>query len=334
MEKAKEPGRKSDYKVIISELETNPFQMIKIAFALMGIIPLLVLFYIIIGKNFMYRLFLGSNGFIIGISVIISLTGFFVAYTLVIKMVLTLLSYSSERKLADEAKTELLLSVSHDLKTPLAVIRIGMQNMLDGIAGSISKTQTEIAQACLRAINKSTNFINGLLDPSKVNFARINYKRELMDFEEIIKDEVRAIIELARRDKQQVKCRILTKETTLWGDRDKLSRVVMNLLSNAVKYTPVNGKIDLELSSDEDTLKLSVINTGPGILPEGLDKIFNKHERLKPNSKIEGTGLGLCIAKDIVDVHSGHLTVKSQPDVETEFSVVLPRDLRKGRLPR
>lgn len=334
MKKTNKLEHKGDYKVILSELETNPFQMIRIAFALMGIIPLLVFSYVIIGKNFMYHLFLGNSGFIIGMAVIISTIGFLTAYTLIIKMVMKLLSYSAERKQADEHKTELLLTVTHDLKTPLAVIKTGIQNIMDGIAGGISKTQAEIAQVCLRAVDKTTNFINELLDPSKINFARMNYKRELIDFGEIVKDEVSAIIELAKRSNQQVRYRTLSTETRLWGDKDKLSRVVMNLLSNAVKYTPANGRIDLVLSSDEDTVKLTVVNTGPGIPPDGLVKIFNKRERLKPDSSIEGTGLGLCIVKDIIDVHSGHLTAKSQPDVETEFNVVLPRDLRRGRAPR
>lgn len=331
MKKAKaSKKRRDDYKIIMSELGANPLRMIRIAFALMGIIPLLVLFYIIIGKNFLYHLFLGSNGFIIGVSIFISVTGFLVAYTLVVNMALKLLSYSSERKRADEEKTELLLAVTHDLKTPLAVIKTGIQNILDGIAGAINKAQAEIARACLAAVNKTTNFINELLDLSKIAFIRMDYKRELIDFEEIVKDEVREISELAKKNSQRVSCKILTTETSLWGDKNKISRAVMNLLSNAVKYTPAGGRIDLALSSDEDTVRLAVINTGPGIPPDRLDKVFNKHERLKLDSKIEGAGLGLCIVKDIVDLHNGHITAKSQPGKETEFSVVLPRDLRRG----
>lgn len=335
MRKTEEPERRNDYKIIISELGTNPFHKIRIAFALMGIIPLLVLFYIIIGKNFLYHLFLGSNGFIVGVSIFISVMGFLVAYTLVINMVIKLLSYSSERKHADEEKTELLLAVTHDLKTPLAVVKAGIQNLLDGIAGAINKTQVEIVQICLSAVNKTTNFINELLDLSKTAFVRMNFKRELIDFERVVKDEVREISELAKKNSQHVSCKILATETNLWGDKDKLSRAVMNLLSNAVKYTPAGGRIDLALSSDENTVKLAVINTGPGIPTNKLDKIFNKHERLRLDSKVEGTGLGLYIVKDIVDLHKGHLTARSQPDKETEFDIVLPRDLRaKGRLLR
>lgn len=331
MEKTKEPESRNDYKIIISELGANPLRKIRIAFALMGIIPLLILFYIIIGKNFLYHLFLGSDGFIIGVSIFISVMGFLLAYTLVINMVVKLLSYSSERKRTDEEKTELLLAVTHDIKTPLAVIKTGIHNLLDGMAGVINQAQAEIAQVCLSAVDKTTNFINELLNLSKAVFIRMNYRRQLIDFEKIVKDEVNEIGGLAKKNSQQLGCKILAAETDLWGDKDKLSRAVMNLLSNAVKYTPDGGRIDLILSSDEDTVKFAVINTGPGIPPDKLDRIFNKHERFAQDSKIEGTGLGLSIAKDIVNLHNGHLTVKSQPGKETEFDIILPRDLRTAK---
>lgn len=321
---------KDDYKIIISELGANPFRMIRIAFALMGVIPLLIFFYIIIGKNFLYRLFLGSNGFIIGVSVFISMFGFLVAYTLVINMVVKLLSYSSERKRADEAKTELLLAVTHDLKTPLTVIKTGIQNILDGITGAINKAQAEIVRACLNAVNKTTDFINELLDVSKITFIRMNFKREFFDFGKIVKDEVNGISELIKKNDLHLSSKVPTQDAKLWGDKEKLSRAVMNLLSNAVKYTPGGGRIDLALSSDDDTVKFAVANTGSGIPPDKIDKIFDKYERFTPDAKVEGVGLGLHIVKDIVDLHKGHLAAKSTPGQETEFSIVLPRDLRAG----
>lgn len=328
MKKNRKKEQKNDYKVIISELGTSPFRMIRAAFALMGIIPLLVLFYIIIGKHFLYNLLMGNNGFIVGVSIFISIGGFLLAYSLISNMVKKLLLYSSERKRSDEEKTEVLLSVSHDLKTPLTVIKTGIQNILDGIAGAVNKTQSKIAQGCLNAVNKTTGFINELLEISKVGFIRLNFKRELIDFERIVKDEVSGILELAKKNNQNIRCKILTRNSNIWADRQKLSRAVMNLLSNAVKYTPTGGRIEAFLSADTDTVKFAVINTGPGIQPDELDKIFDKFKRLKTESRIEGAGLGLFIVKEIVDLHKGHLTVRSEPGEKTEFNITLPRDLR------
>ncbi len=335
MQKKREQKNGDDYKIVISELGIRPFHMLRAAFALMGIIPLLILFYIIIGKNFLYHLFLGTNSFIAGIAIFISVMGFLYAYNLVGGMIKKLLLYSSERKRSDDEKIEVLLAVSHDLKSPLTTIQTGIRNMLDGVAGAINKGQAEIAEICLNAVRKVSGFISELLDISKINFVRTNLKRERVNFEKIIRREVNEISELAKRNNNQnVICDILTADSDIWADKSKLSRAVMNLLSNATKYTPFGGRIDARLFADEDTVTLAVINTGAGIPPDALDKIFNKYERLSEHTGIEGAGLGLSIVKDIVDLHKGHLTVKSEPGRETEFNIILPRDLRiRERMP-
>ena len=142
MKNKKDKHNNSDYKIVMSELGSNPFRIVNAAFALMGIIPLLILFYIVIGKNLWKSLFIGNNGLAALMAVVISSTGFLYAYSVVNSMVKKLLSYSVERKRADEEKTELIQAVSHDLKTPLAVVKTGIQNLLDGVGGGISKIQT------------------------------------------------------------------------------------------------------------------------------------------------------------------------------------------------
>lgn len=335
MNKNEERRQKEDYKIIMAELGASPFRMMKSAFALMSIIPLLTIFYLLIGRNFLYDILMGNNGFIIGVAIFISIGGFLFAYNMVNDMVRKLLLYSSERKHSDEEKTEVLLSVSHDLKTPLSAIKMGMQSMLDGIGGAINNTQTQLVQSCLNSVNKATSFINELMNISKLGFIRLNVKRDFVDFNEIIINEANGVLELAKKNNQNIKRKVLTQDTNMWADKQKISRAVMNLLSNAVKYTPAGGKIEVCLSGDCDALNLSVVNTGPGIKPDELEKIFDKFKRLKTSADIEGTGLGLFIVKEIVDLHKGHLTVRSQPGEKTEFTVVLPRDLRgKGRQTR
>ena len=319
---------KNKYNIIISELGINPLRVARSAFALMGIIPLLVIFYIIVGRHFLYELLLGQNGFIITMAIFISLTGFLYAYRLVDKMIKKLLLYSSECKRAEDEKTELFFAISHDLKTPLTIIKTGISNLIGGVGGVLSKAHLDIAQICLRAVDRGDDFINEIMNFSKTGFIRINFRRKLVDFGKIIKDETDDISKLAEEKNQRLKYTAECKNFTMWLDEKKISRLVGNLLSNAIKYTPGGGKIDVVLSGDEYTAKLAVVNTGPGISVDKIDKIFERYERLKGNPGIEGTGLGLSIAKDIVDLHKGHITVTSEPDKETKFNVILPRDLR------
>ena len=328
--KKKQEKNKETYKIIISELGTSPFSVMKIAFALMGIIPFLTFFYIVLGKCLYYDVLMGSNGFTLAYAVFISMIGFVYAYIMVRNMLKKLLTYSYEKKLAEDEKAELVASVSHDLKTPLTVVKTGILNILDGIAGPINKLQSNIVKQCLKALDKLNSFISELLNISKQEFIRTNINRKAIDFAKMVKNEINHISPLAKKNNLNLNCSISKKNINVWADENKLSRAVMNILSNAVKYTPPKGRIDVSLSGDSDTVKLAVINTGTGILPEDLNKVFNKYERLDKGFEIEGTGLGLSIAKDIVELHKGRLAVNSKPGKETKFSIILPRDLRKA----
>ncbi|MCF7873329.1 MAG: HAMP domain-containing histidine kinase [Candidatus Omnitrophica bacterium] len=336
MTKRKKAAKKIDrkkinknlYKVVLSELKYNPLRSIKNCFALMAIIPFLTLTYLLLGKNFLYKLFLGDNGIIIGIAIFISILGFLFAYKLTVNIVDKMLFYFVERKVADQEKLEIISGFSHDLKTPLAIVKTGLQNINDEVDGVLPKTYKQIAKVCLKGVNKATNFINQILKLAKIKVTVSNVNRGLVDFDKIIKKELSEIIALADKNNQKVNCRFLSTDSKIWGDKEKLSRAVMNLLSNAVKYADNKGRIDIALSSDNNAIKLAVINTGPGIPQDKLDKIFVKYERVNAKSKKEGTGIGLSLVKDIIELHKGHITVKSIPNKETEFEVTLPRDLR------
>jgi len=152
--------------------------------------------------------------------------------------------------------------------------------------------------------------------------------RELIDFSNIIKNEVDNFMQQTKNTNLDLRYSPSASNSNLWGDKNKLSRVVMNLISNAIKYTPAGGMVDVLLSSDQNTITLSVINTGPGITSDEMERLFKKFGRLDKHSEIEGTGLGLSIVKDIIDLHNGHITVKSELGKNTEFKVVLPSDLR------
>ncbi|MCF7887408.1 MAG: HAMP domain-containing histidine kinase [Candidatus Omnitrophica bacterium] len=324
----KKQEEKNIYKIVTAELKCNPLRWIKNCFALMAIIPFLVIFYLLIGKYSFYQIFLSSDGLMVAIAILISILGFISAYNLISSMVERMLSYFMERNLANEEKLKIISGLTHDLKTPLATIRASLQNMADGIAGSISKTQQQIAEICIKSLDKATNFINQMLELAKLKITILSFRRELVEFDQLVKEEVNEITTLAEKNNQKVSYKILATDPKIWADKEKLSRAVMNLLSNAVKYADKDGRIDVLLHSDNNTVRFAVINTGPGIPQDKINGIFIKKERLNLDSKIEGTGLGLSLVKDIIDLHKGHITVKSIPNKETEFNISLPRDLR------
>jgi len=318
----------NDYKIVISELSFDPFRMLNSVFVLMGVIPLLVLFYLITKDSLIQKFFLGSNGLVVAIAIVISLFGYLYAYIFIKNLLIKLLKYAQERKLADKEKIEVMLAVTHDLKNPLTTIKTAMDNLKDGVGGQLSSSHFGIVKICLASVERLFKFIEEILDSSRQGFLKMFMNRELVDFNSLIKNEVDNFMLLAKKAKLDLRYQVFTNNANLWGDKNKLSRVAMNLISNAIKFTPSEGTINVLLSSDQDTVTFSVINTGPGITSDEMEKLFKKFVRLDKHSEIEGSGLGLSIVKDIVDLHNGHITATSEPGKSTEFKVVLPCDLR------
>ena len=312
-----------DLKVVILELGFDPIQTLDSIFVLIGVIPILTLFYLIIRDGLIYRLFLGNNGFVIVIAILISLLGFLYAYILIKNLLVQLLKYALERKIAEKEKNEIMFTVIHDLKTPLSAVKLAINNFKDGIGGPLSVPYAEMIEICFVNIRKAFKFIEGMTNYFKNDFRAMFRKIELIDLSNIIKDEMNNFMQLVGKSGLDLRYKV-DNNVRLWGDKDKISRVVMNLISNAIKYTPNGGIIDIVLSSDKNTVTFSVINTGPGLTSEEMEELFKKFERLDKHSRIEGTGLGLSIVKDIIDLHNGQITVNSELGKNTEFKVVLP----------
>ena len=317
----------NNLKAIVLELGFDPIQMLNYIFVLIGVIPILTLFYLIIRNGLIYQLFLGNNGFVIVIAISISLLGFLYAYILIRNLLVKLLKYALERKIAEKEKSEIMITVINDLKSPLTTVNLAINNFKDGIGGPLSVKYTGMVEICFLNMRKVFKFIDEMTNYFKNDFREIFRKHELIDLSNIIKDEINNFTQMASKAGLDLRYKV-DNNARLWGDKDKISRVVMNLISNAIKYTPDGGIIDVVLSSDKNNVMFSVINTGPGLTAEEMKGLFKKFERLDKHSRIEGTGLGLSIVKDIVELHSGHIVVNSELGKNTEFRVVLPIGLQ------
>lgn len=318
---------KIDYhNIVISELGINPFHMIKSSFALMGIIPLLVIFYILIGKHFLYHLFLGNDGTAITIGIFISIMGYLYAYAHILRMVERLLSYSAERKRADDEKSAFVANVSHEFKNPLGIIKESLVIILDGIYGKINSKQREFLETGKRNIERLIRLVTDLLDISKIEAGKMEMRWEKIDMTPLV-NEIITTYERELSKKQLILKKEIPQDIgSIRADKDKISEVVINLLSNAIKYTPPEGNITIRLVGTEKEIRFEISNTGSGIPKESLNKVFNKFERIT-TEKREGTGLGLPIAKDIVELHKGRIWLESESGKGSKFTFVLPKNL-------
>ncbi|MCX5698320.1 MAG: HAMP domain-containing sensor histidine kinase [Candidatus Omnitrophica bacterium] len=320
---------KIDCKLVMQELKENPYKKLNIAFSLMVIVPFLVFLYLLISRLFTLDVLIGNTGFILATAFFISLCGYYTAYSILKNIFNTILAYAVQAKHSDQLKSTFVATVSHELKNPLASIKINIYNIFAGFIGQISEDQKKVLGFCQLTIERKVRLVNGLLDLHKIEAGVIEVKRNRLNLAEISGRQIKELQTLADKKNIKIIKEFLDESLSVWGDEDKLSQAIVNLLSNGIKFTPENGTVTLKIYPDDKFVKLECIDTGPGIPDDKIGVLFNKFERL--NATKEGTGLGLAITKDIVEMHKGKVLVESQVGKGSKFIIILPRDLRLTR---
>lgn len=233
---------------------------------------------------------------------------------------------------ANAFKSEILGTVAHDLKNPLSVI-LGRTEMLSDLANA-ETIPAERVQTQINHIRDSAKRLTGMVDTliadAMADALDISIRREQVDVCNLVKDIVNAGRPLAEKKRQSMKISAPDR-LAVTGDVDRLREAIDNVLSNAIKYTPMGGEIAVEVANEGDEAIIRVRDTGPGLSPEDLSRLFGRFQRLsaKPTGGETSTGLGLSIAKRIVDLHGGRISAESSgPGNGTTFALVLPLEQR------
>jgi heavy metal sensor kinase len=219
---------------------------------------------------------------------------------------------------------EFTLHASHELKTPLTI----MQGELD-IALRDSRCageQREMLAGLLDEVQRLTKIVDGLSFLAKADAGQAAVKFELVRLDELVRDSLADAQMLARSQNITVKL-TACDEAFVQGDRHRLRQLLLNLTDNAIKYNQPEGRVDITLSLAADFAVLKVGNTGPGIAPEKLPRVFDRFYRGDPahSNEVEGCGLGLSIAQWIVQAHGGTIRIDSCPKQWTTVEVRMPR---------
>jgi signal transduction histidine kinase len=225
----------------------------------------------------------------------------------------------------NKAKSDFVSAVSHELRTPLAAIKGYAALLATGQFGPMAAPQAERLAKIQKHVDTLTQLINDLLD-----IARIEAGRVLMEPRSILAEEFLASTQDFVRPQLDAKRLRFTLDldgvSHLMGDPQHLQRVFVNLLSNAIKYTPEGGTIRLGLRREGEVVIVTVSDTGCGIPPEDLPKLFQEFVRSSDpaNRQVQGTGLGLALVKRIVEAHQGRVAIASEPGQGTTVTVRLP----------
>ena len=225
----------------------------------------------------------------------------------------------------DKIKTEFFCSMSHELRTPLNVILSALQ-LIEVQQKSTGNSQEKyfniIRQNCYRLLR----LVNNLIDITMLDsdFFELNVKN--CNIVEIVENITLSVVEFVKSKGLKIQFDTNTEEKIIACDPDQIERVILNLISNAVKFTPTNGNIWVNITDCGDKVIITVKDNGVGIPRNKQQLIFNKFQRVEKlfTRHHEGSGLGLPIAKSIVEKHGGTLTVESEFGKGSKFSVILP----------
>ncbi len=240
---------------------------------------------------------------------------------------------NEELKTLDEMKTNLLSNVSHELRTPLVSI-MGYTDMIyNGKAGPVTDTQREYLSISLRNVDKLVTLIENLLDFSRLHRGAETLVFDTLDLVDVARSSLQIIQPVA--DGRDIRLILDAPEEpiSVEGDKGKLGQVFNNLLSNAVKFNHNGGSVTVRVRPAGDSVECSVSDTGIGIPPEALDKIFTRFYQYDSSStrKYGGTGIGLSIAQDIVRLHGSRIVTSSELGEGATFRFALPlRAARRG----
>lgn len=228
-------------------------------------------------------------------------------------------------KQLDQMKSDFVNMVAHELRSPLVSVRQLNSVLLEGMAGPLAEKQEDFVRRGTKKIDALLELINDLLDVAKLEAGRLVQKRVAVDLSEKIEDM--ALLLQLRAKKQGIELTYSCENLRpVMADPKNIEEVLNNLLTNAINYSPEGGKVTVTARGVGDFVEIKVSDTGVGIAPEELAKIFYKFYRVKhPKTRqVTGTGLGLSIVKGIVEAYHGSIQVESVPDQGTTFTVLLP----------
>ncbi len=227
---------------------------------------------------------------------------------------------------ANRAKSEFLANMSHELRTPLNAI-IGFADIIKSrLFGSASERYPEYASDIFNSANHLLALINDILNLAKLEAGKFQLQEQEIDLAVIVNDSLHLFEKQAREGNIRLSVTLDPEVLSVRADERRLRQVLLNLLSNAVKFTRENGDVRVTSARRNGGLAISVSDTGIGIASEDIPKVIAPFGQVesKVRRKHEGTGLGLPLAKQLVELHGGLLTIDSKLDVGTTVTILLP----------
>jgi two-component system sensor histidine kinase VicK len=231
----------------------------------------------------------------------------------------------TQQKKSDELRREFVANVSHELRTPITNIRSYAETLVDS-EDMPADMEKNFLRVIVNESDRMTKIVQDLLTLSRFDSGKADLNFESFSFSLSVKNIYEAMLLEAKKSGLEMSLEVENNLPDIFGDKSRIEQVLLNILSNAVRYTPEGGSISVRAGRGKNTVWMEVADTGIGIPPEDLPRIFDRFYRVdKARSRASGgTGLGLSIANDIVIRHNGNISVESTVGKGTTMTVTLP----------
>lgn len=241
--------------------------------------------------------------------------------------VVTILRDITKEKEIDRMKSDFISFVSHELRTPLTIVKGFVTIMLDDASGRFTREQKEQLSYINESIDRLSRIISNLLDISKIEAGKLHLQKKSIDIVSLIKKVLHSFRLYAKSKGVKLVTSFEANLSRILADPDRLTQVLTNLIDNAIKFSHKNGEVFIEARKGKDVIEVSVSDSGIGISPENFNRIFNKFQRVEKgvSARLRGTGLGLPISREIVQLHGGKIWVESEVGKGSKFTFTLPQ---------
>lgn len=231
-------------------------------------------------------------------------------------------SMTSDLQRLEQSRRHLVADIAHELGTPLSVLQANLEGMLDGVV----EASPDRLAALHTHVRLLVRLVEDLRDLSLAQAGRLPLDRHPVDLAALLADAAAAVSAHAAEKGVIVERRIAASVPAVTADRERVMQIVNNLLDNAIRHTPAGGVVTLGLEATGASARLWVRDTGPGIPPDEIGRIFDRFHRLDASRSRAsgGSGLGLAIVKSLAEAHGGRVTVTSRVGEGSTFAVVLP----------
>ncbi len=242
--------------------------------------------------------------------------------------IVSVLSDVTKQKELDELKSRFIANVSHELRTPLVTVEKSLALISEQKKEKLSSEELELLAIAERNIKRLSMLINDILDFSKLEMKTVELKKEAVSIEKVIEEVITTFNVWAQTKSINLEKKVPQNLPLVMIDPLRITQVFNNLVGNALKFTPAQGRIIIEvnLNPEKERMEISIEDTGIGIPKQEIPKLFHKFYRIEGEAtkNIPGTGLGLCITKEIVELHGGQIWVESEEGKGSRFSFSIP----------